>query len=51
MPQMAPINWLSLFFMFNFIFIILCMLNYFNYNLMITKSKNKMNNFSMIWKW
>nr|YP_009745935.1 ATP synthase F0 subunit 8 [Trichosia lengersdorfi]QIH95793.1 ATP synthase F0 subunit 8 [Trichosia lengersdorfi] len=52
MPQMAPINWLSLFFIFSIIFIILNIFNYFTFILNKTKNKNfKNNKLSMNWKW
>nr|YP_010371611.1 ATP synthase F0 subunit 8 [Sphegina sp.]UOW81239.1 ATP synthase F0 subunit 8 [Sphegina sp.] len=54
MPQMAPINWLSLFLLFSLIFILFNMMNYFIY--LPTTPKSKSLNFkkttnSMNWKW
>nr|YP_010132045.1 ATP synthase F0 subunit 8 [Hamaxiella brunnescens]QQD89779.1 ATP synthase F0 subunit 8 [Hamaxiella brunnescens] len=53
MPQMAPINWLSLFIMFSIIFMIFNMMNFYMFNLTMPKSnlikKIKMN--SLNWKW
>nr|WKU84061.1 ATP synthase F0 subunit 8 [Orthoprosopa multicolor] len=53
MPQMAPINWLSLFLLFSFIFILFNIMNYFIYLPLTTKSKsfNKIITNSMNWKW
>nr|WKU83860.1 ATP synthase F0 subunit 8 [Chalcosyrphus chalybeus] len=53
MPQMAPMNWLSLFLLFTLIFIFFNIMNYFIYNPMTPKSKNlnKININSMNWKW
>nr|YP_010238574.1 ATP synthase F0 subunit 8 [Cephenemyia stimulator]QTE20631.1 ATP synthase F0 subunit 8 [Cephenemyia stimulator] len=53
MPQMSPINWLSLFIIFSITFVIFNMMNYFNFFPSTPKShfpKNKINN-SMNWKW
>nr|AEP27479.1 ATP synthase F0 subunit 8 [Liophloeus tessulatus] len=51
MPQMSPINWLSLFTLFIIILIIFIIMNYFSFlykpkNLTKTKSKILIN-----WKW
>nr|YP_010895018.1 ATP synthase F0 subunit 8 [Callicera aenea]WJW73531.1 ATP synthase F0 subunit 8 [Callicera aenea] len=53
MPQMAPINWLSLFLLFSLIFILFNMMNYFIYLPTTPKHKNldKINKNSMNWKW
>nr|ALO76728.1 ATP synthase F0 subunit 8 [Agyrtodes labralis] len=52
MPQMAPMNWLMLFIMFTFIFLIFNSMNYFSFNykiktLISTKSSMK----PTFWKW
>nr|WEG23127.1 ATP synthase F0 subunit 8 [Siphona sp. 1 HNL-2023a] len=54
MPQMAPINWLSLFISFSLIFIMFNIMNYFFMNSTSPKSNliyklNMMN--SLNWKW
>nr|WDA93948.1 ATP synthase F0 subunit 8 [Phyllomyza sp.] len=53
MPQMAPINWLNLFMMFNVIFLLFNIMNYYSNIYLPSKSKiinkNKMN--SLTWKW
>nr|YP_003204891.1 ATP synthase F0 subunit 8 [Mordella atrata]ACO92580.1 ATP synthase F0 subunit 8 [Mordella atrata] len=51
MPQMAPLNWLSLMILFLSIFILIMMLNYFSFQYkskksLITSSSHKIN-----WKW
>nr|AML25909.1 ATP synthase F0 subunit 8 [Staphylinidae sp. BMNH 1274216] len=52
MPQMAPLNWLTLFIYFTMIFLLFNSLNYFsfmyanNLKIKITKKINKLN-----WKW
>nr|YP_010564757.1 ATP synthase F0 subunit 8 [Graptomyza semicircularia]UZA61160.1 ATP synthase F0 subunit 8 [Graptomyza semicircularia] len=53
MPQMAPINWLSLFLLFFLIFMLFNMMNFFIYTpLMSSKKKmNKINTNSLNWKW
>nr|YP_010564770.1 ATP synthase F0 subunit 8 [Volucella trifasciata]UZA61173.1 ATP synthase F0 subunit 8 [Volucella trifasciata] len=53
MPQMAPINWLSLFLLFFLIFILFNMMNYFIYSPSMNKTKknNKIITNSMNWKW
>nr|QTZ18971.1 ATP synthase F0 subunit 8 [Epicypta sp. WQY003] len=54
MPQMAPINWLSLFILFSIIFLIFNIFNYYNFNLIYPKKNlkksNKINK-NLIWKW
>nr|YP_010507210.1 ATP synthase F0 subunit 8 [Amara ovata]UXF64361.1 ATP synthase F0 subunit 8 [Amara ovata] len=53
MPQMAPMNWLFLYIMFNIIFL---MFNFFNYYMFLIKNtmkSNKNNNIfkNLNWKW
>nr|ULR86964.1 ATP synthase F0 subunit 8 [Macquartia sp. 2 HNL-2022a] len=53
MPQMAPINWLSLFIIFSMTFIMFNIMNYFLYSPSSPKFnliKNKLTN-SLNWKW
>nr|ARH54835.1 ATP synthase F0 subunit 8 [Tropiphorus elevatus] len=51
MPQMAPINWLTLYFMFTSILYIFIILNYYSiiYSSKSTKSTKKMS--PLFWKW
>nr|YP_010034189.1 ATP synthase F0 subunit 8 [Arhopalus unicolor]YP_010363580.1 ATP synthase F0 subunit 8 [Cephalallus oberthueri]QOW83728.1 ATP synthase F0 subunit 8 [Arhopalus unicolor]UNZ12694.1 ATP synthase F0 subunit 8 [Cephalallus oberthueri] len=51
MPQMAPLNWLSLFFLFLLIFLMFNFLNYFifKYNIKKTLSNKKLLSYN--WKW
>nr|AND96396.1 ATP synthase F0 subunit 8 [Onthophagus bicallosus] len=50
MPQMAPINWLSLLIYFSLIFLMFNVLNYYSFNYNIkTFFKKKKNNLN--WKW
>nr|AXA45529.1 ATP synthase F0 subunit 8 [Paederus fuscipes] len=51
MPQMAPLNWTILFIIFNMIFIIINVINYYSFlyppkSYNIKKKTNKIN-----WKW
>nr|AYW52094.1 ATP synthase F0 subunit 8 [Anthribidae sp. 6 ACP-2013] len=51
MPQMAPLNWLTLFFYFILIFLMFNSVNYFNMLKLPQKSKF-LKNFNLInWKW
>nr|YP_009441711.1 ATP synthase F0 subunit 8 [Amphizoa insolens]AOY39243.1 ATP synthase F0 subunit 8 [Amphizoa insolens] len=52
MPQMAPMNWLILFFLFIMIFLLFNFLNYFKF--MIKNNNNLNKKFSiknLNWKW
>nr|UUG47462.1 ATP synthase F0 subunit 8 [Ips shangrila] len=55
MPQMAPMNWLSLFIFFSFLFFSSIMINfYFNlffYSNNATLNKIHKTNFKKNWKW
>nr|ACC94962.1 ATPase 8 [Samoaia leonensis] len=53
MPQMAPIKWLTLYFIFSMIFILFCSFNYYAYMPNSPKSSNlkNINLNSMNWKW
>nr|YP_006575994.1 ATP synthase F0 subunit 8 [Tropisternus sp. BYU-CO166]ACZ58508.1 ATP synthase F0 subunit 8 [Tropisternus sp. BYU-CO166] len=51
MPQMAPINWISLFIMFSMIFILFNSMNYFSFNYPIKKYKTTMKKKLINWKW
>nr|YP_010507223.1 ATP synthase F0 subunit 8 [Diplocheila zeelandica]QJT42739.1 ATP synthase F0 subunit 8 [Diplocheila zealandica]UXF64374.1 ATP synthase F0 subunit 8 [Diplocheila zeelandica] len=53
MPQMAPMNWLFLYFMFTVIFLIFNFFNYYIYlikNDSFSKNKNLLIKI-MTWKW
>nr|QCG71544.1 ATP synthase F0 subunit 8 [Gasterophilus nigricornis] len=53
MPQMAPINWLSMMIIFSLSFIIFNMMNYYSFNPTMPKSKGpqKISASSLMWKW
>nr|ALO70516.1 ATP synthase F0 subunit 8 [Dexiogyia corticina] len=52
MPQMAPMNWLTLFFYFSVLFILFNFLNYFSFMYSAKKLvSKKSNNYTNNWKW
>nr|AYW52340.1 ATP synthase F0 subunit 8 [Entiminae sp. ACP-2013] len=51
MPQMAPINWLTLYIFFMMIFLIFIILNYYSFNYIPKITKMKKNNIKLNWKW
>nr|QNE85703.1 ATP synthase F0 subunit 8 [Schoenomyza litorella] len=53
MPQMAPINWLSLFIIFSISFMIFNMMNYYSYIPSMPKSlkTTSKKSISLNWKW
>nr|YP_010865906.1 ATP synthase F0 subunit 8 [Neopanorpa lui]WGT92122.1 ATP synthase F0 subunit 8 [Neopanorpa lui] len=53
MPQMAPINWLSLFIMFSIILLLFNMMNYYSFSpkLPDPNNINSINFKSLNWKW
>nr|UJM44108.1 ATP synthase F0 subunit 8 [Pseudolycoriella hygida] len=53
MPQMSPINWLCLFFMFMILFFLFNILNYFSFNIINFYKKNNIikNKILFNWKW
>nr|UPX88580.1 ATP synthase F0 subunit 8 [Panorpa communis] len=53
MPQMAPINWLSLFIMFSIILLLFNVMNFYSYLPKSPDSKkiNKISSLSLNWKW
>nr|AYR05360.1 ATP synthase F0 subunit 8 [Coleoptera sp. ACP-2013] len=51
MPQMAPMNWLMLFFMFIIIFMIFNSLNYFCFLYNPKMKKTIKKNLTLNWKW
>nr|YP_010239115.1 ATP synthase F0 subunit 8 [Miltogramma oestracea]QTF74375.1 ATP synthase F0 subunit 8 [Miltogramma oestracea] len=53
MPQMAPINWLTLFIIFSITFMIFNMMNFYLFKPSMPKSYmiNKINPNSLNWKW
>nr|AOY40088.1 ATP synthase F0 subunit 8 [Scolytinae sp. BMNH 1043104] len=51
MPQMAPINWISLYMMFTIVFMMTCIMNYFMF-LYLPKNTLKMKKEQkLFWKW
>nr|YP_010155461.1 ATP synthase F0 subunit 8 [Haemagogus spegazzinii]QQX45041.1 ATP synthase F0 subunit 8 [Haemagogus spegazzinii] len=53
MPQMAPISWLTLFFIFSFTLMIFNIKNYFCFFHNSNESSQNLNikQFKMTWKW
>nr|YP_006576046.1 ATP synthase F0 subunit 8 [Euspilotus scissus]ACZ58573.1 ATP synthase F0 subunit 8 [Euspilotus scissus] len=51
MPQMAPLNWLGLFFMFFTIFILMNTMNYFSFIYSPSSSTYKKIYTKINWKW
>nr|ADO60467.1 ATP synthase F0 subunit 8 [Anthrenus sp. BMNH 840208] len=51
MPQMAPMNWLSLFLSFSFLFMMTNSLNFFSSIKLPLKTMSKKGNLKLNWKW
>nr|WAX39210.1 ATP synthase F0 subunit 8 [Anaplecta sp. 7 ZQW-2020] len=53
MPQMMPLNWLTLFIMFSLTFIMFNIISYYNFShsTIITTPATQMKTKSMLWKW
>nr|ALO77277.1 ATP synthase F0 subunit 8 [Scraptia sp. SCR02] len=52
MPQMAPLNWLTLMFYFIIIFMIFNVMNYYSYSYQnLSSSLKTKKNISLNWKW
>uniref|UniRef100_A0AB39A6P1 ATP synthase complex subunit 8 n=1 Tax=Demicryptochironomus minus TaxID=3231393 RepID=A0AB39A6P1_9DIPT len=56
MPQMSPMSWTILFFMFTLLFLFFNIMNYFNFIPTFKNNENKptnlmINNNQMSWKW
>nr|AXS66301.1 ATP synthase F0 subunit 8 [Cucujoidea sp. 9 KM-2017] len=51
MPQMAPLNWLTLFLMFSLTFIIYNSLNFYMFTYKSSKFNFSKNIIKTLWKW
>nr|AML26428.1 ATP synthase F0 subunit 8 [Staphylinidae sp. BMNH 1274642] len=52
MPQMSPLNWMSLFITFTIIFIMFNVMNYFSFKYQpIKKKTTNLNSIKINWKW
>nr|AXS65392.1 ATP synthase F0 subunit 8 [Cucujoidea sp. 15 KM-2017] len=51
MPQMAPLSWLTLFFYFTLIFILINIVNYYSFMYYPKKTFLSKNKISIFWKW
>nr|QIV24565.1 ATP synthase F0 subunit 8 [Phaolus metallicus] len=51
MPQMAPLNWLTLLLFFTSIFLVFNMINFFTFNYFVKKTPYKETKIQYNWKW
>nr|AML26180.1 ATP synthase F0 subunit 8 [Scolytinae sp. BMNH 1274290] len=51
MPQMAPINWITLYMLFSMLFIMSCILNYYMFMYTPTNKTIQVNKTLLNWKW
>nr|YP_009024415.1 ATP synthase F0 subunit 8 [Massicus raddei]AGO01997.1 ATP synthase F0 subunit 8 [Massicus raddei] len=51
MPQMAPLNWLTLYIFFFMIFMLFNMINYYSFFYTVKKDLIKKKSTSLNWKW
>nr|AYQ19097.1 ATP synthase F0 subunit 8 [Tenebrionidae sp. 1 ACP-2013] len=51
MPQMAPLNWLTLMISFSMILIMFNTINFYSFSYQIQKSKTKIKTMKTNWKW
>nr|ALO76776.1 ATP synthase F0 subunit 8 [Chrysomelidae sp. SPH01] len=51
MPQMMPLNWLTLFFMFIIIFTLFNIINYYSFNYTNKFTSTEKKYFKYNWKW
>nr|ALO77483.1 ATP synthase F0 subunit 8 [Platydema sp. PLA01] len=51
MPQMAPLNWLSLMIMFILILVLFNVINYYSFNYSVNKKFTKIKKSQINWKW
>nr|ALO76532.1 ATP synthase F0 subunit 8 [Perotis lugubris] len=51
MPQMAPMNWLSLFILFSMIFILFMIFNFYNVIYTTSQPSKTKKMFKINWKW
>nr|YP_009567874.1 ATP synthase F0 subunit 8 [Sitona obsoletus]QBF03823.1 ATP synthase F0 subunit 8 [Sitona obsoletus] len=51
MPQMAPLNWLTLYFIFILLFIMFMILNYFSFTYSPKNFKKDKMKIILNWKW
>nr|YP_009561399.1 ATP synthase F0 subunit 8 [Zophobas atratus]QAT19099.1 ATP synthase F0 subunit 8 [Zophobas atratus] len=51
MPQMAPLNWLTLMIWFSLILIMFNTLNYYSFSYQIKQKKSTIKKLSTNWKW
>nr|AYR05245.1 ATP synthase F0 subunit 8 [Coleoptera sp. ACP-2013] len=51
MPQMAPLNWLTLLIYFLIVFFLINIMNYYNFNYKIKNSFSSKSLIKLNWKW
>nr|UZT26963.1 ATP synthase F0 subunit 8 [Euwallacea fornicatus] len=51
MPQMAPISWITLYIFFNLLFILSCIINFYNFEYTAKTPLINKKSISMNWKW
>nr|YP_006576020.1 ATP synthase F0 subunit 8 [Sphenophorus sp. BYU-CO246]ACZ58547.1 ATP synthase F0 subunit 8 [Sphenophorus sp. BYU-CO246] len=51
MPQMSPLNWMSLYILFIFVFLIFNIINYFLFLYSPNQNKNFKKKILFNWKW
>nr|QIV24825.1 ATP synthase F0 subunit 8 [Archetypus frenchi] len=51
MPQMAPLSWLTLFFVFILVFLIFNIINFFSFIYEAKTSATKKEDITLNWKW
>nr|ALO77009.1 ATP synthase F0 subunit 8 [Mordellidae sp. GENSP02] len=51
MPQMAPLNWLTLMIFFLLMFLLILTLNYFSFQNKSSKAKSVLTSYKINWKW
>nr|YP_010411485.1 ATP synthase F0 subunit 8 [Callirhopalus sedakowii]URN73816.1 ATP synthase F0 subunit 8 [Callirhopalus sedakowii] len=51
MPQMFPLNWLMLFFLFILVYIMIMIMNYYSFIYKPKMMKNNPKKSSLNWKW
>nr|AYQ19087.1 ATP synthase F0 subunit 8 [Amarygmini sp. ACP-2013] len=51
MPQMAPLNWLTLMISFSLIMIMFNIINFYSFSYQIQKKETKIKTMKTNWKW
>nr|YP_010580830.1 ATP synthase F0 subunit 8 [Euwallacea interjectus]UZT26976.1 ATP synthase F0 subunit 8 [Euwallacea interjectus]WEP25213.1 ATP synthase F0 subunit 8 [Euwallacea interjectus] len=51
MPQMAPLSWTFMFIFFSILFMLNCIINFYNFSYPIMKKNKNKISFVLNWKW